>query len=507
MKYQNPIIPGFYPDPSICRVGSDYYLVTSSFQYFPGVPVFHSKDLVNWKQIGHCLTRPSQLPLNKERSSGGIYAPTIRYNDGIFYMVTTHVSNGGNFYVYTDNPAGEWSEPVFVDQAGIDPSLLFNDDGRVYFCSNGNNDSKESGIHLCEIDIKTGKNLTESKFIWSGTGGRYPEAPHIYKINNSYYLMIAEGGTEYGHMETIARSDSPWGPYETCPHNPILTHRNRGSHAIDGTGHGDLVMDENGKWWMVFLAFRTTNGQYHHLGRETFLAPAEWDKGGWPVVNGSGTVELIMETDLLNVEQMPIENQRDNFSTSKLGLCWNFIRNPYEGSWSLTEREGCLRLNGLAVTLNDVDSPSFIGRRQQHFNCSVRTLLDFSPQREGEEAGLTVLMDEKHHYDIAVIKMGLEKKLIVRRTIGSLSAITAVELLGDGPVTLEISADPTNYYFAYSTGTNPVKVIDKGETRYLTSEVAGGFTGVYFGMYATGNGCNCGVPADFHWFEYNCKPI
>ena len=204
--FRNPIIPGFYPDPSVCRVGEDYYLVTSTFEFFPGVPVFHSRDLVHWEQIGHALTRTSQLPLREAPPSGGIYAPTIRYHEGVFYMVTTNVSYGGNFYVTATDPAGPWSDPIYVDQAGIDPSLLFDDDGKVYFLSNGN-----GCMSICEIDIATGKKLAPTRPSWKGTGGRYPEAPHLYKINGLYYLMIAEVGTEYGHMETIARSASPYG--------------------------------------------------------------------------------------------------------------------------------------------------------------------------------------------------------------------------------------------------------------------------------------------------------
>jgi xylan 1,4-beta-xylosidase len=507
MKYRNPIIPGFYPDPSICRVGKDYYLVTSTFQYFPGVPIFHSTDLVNWKQIGHCLTRTSQLPLSKVRSSGGIYAPTIRYNNGRFYMVTTNVSYGGNFYVYTDDPSGEWSEPIWVDQGGIDPSLLFDDDGTVYFVSNAGDGKGKSGITLCEIDISTGKKLTESKFIWGGTGGRYPEAPHLYKINNLYYLMIAEGGTEYGHMETIARSKSPWGSFEMCTRNPILTHRDKEVHNIFGTGHADIVEDEDGNWWMVFLAFRNTYGQYHHLGRETFLAPMVWDEEGWPVVNGNGTVELSMETDKLSHEQLQECDIVDDFNKPSLNLCWNFIRNPYEGIWSLEERKGWLRLKGTEINLNDVDSPAFIGRRQQHFNCTVSALIEFFPKENGEEAGLTVFMDENHHYEIAIVWNGDNRKIIVRRTIGTLSAIVAQETIGDGSVFLYIDADEHDYHFAYSIESGSKRVLGYGENRYLSSEVAGGFTGAYFGMFATGNEKECTVPADFDWFKYSINKL
>jgi xylan 1,4-beta-xylosidase len=287
MQYNNPVIPGFYPDPSICWVGDDYYLVTSSFEYFPGVPIFHSKDLVNWRQIGHCLTTERQLPLAKAWSSGGIYAPTIRHHDGSFYMITTNVSGVGNFFVRSEQPVGPWSDPIPVAQSGIDPSLFFDDDGRVYFQSARNGD-EGNGIYQCEIDISTGSMLTESRLIWKGTGGAHPEAPHLYKINGYYYLIIAEGGTEYGHMVTIARSSDPYGPYEPCPNNPILSHRSLSS-SIHATGHADLVQAHDGSWWAVFLGIRPVSYPFgHHLGRETFLAPVTWSSDGWPVIGHGG---------------------------------------------------------------------------------------------------------------------------------------------------------------------------------------------------------------------------
>ena len=367
MNYQNPVIPGFYPDPSVCRVGDDYYLVTSTFQYFPGVPVFHSRDLVHWRQIGHCLTRESQLPLEHASSRGGIYAPTIRYHDGVFYMITTNVSAGKHFYVSTSDPAGEWSEPIWIDQEGIDPSFLFDGD-HVYFSW-----TMRGAIHQAEIEIATGRLLTEPRLIWHGTGGRYPEAPHLYKIDGIYYLMIAEGGTEYGHMETIARSSSPWGPFEPCPHNPILTHRNRSGHPIQATGHADLVQAQDGSWWAVFLAFRQSvpYANYHHLGRETFLAPVTRDADGWFHVNHDGTVELEMEVeaiaDGLPPQVWEPEPLRDDFDETVLPLYWNFLRAPNVANWSLTERPGWLRLKGTAFNLDSLDAVTFVGRRQQHF--------------------------------------------------------------------------------------------------------------------------------------------
>ncbi len=498
MKYQNPVISGFYPDPSICRVGKDYYLVTSSFEYFPGVPVFHSKDLINWRQIGYCLTRRSQLPLKKVKSSGGIFAPTIRCRNGTFYMTTTNITGGGNFFVSSENPAGDWSEPVWLDQSGIDPSFFFDDDGSVYFTSTGDNCIVQSAI-----DIKTGRRLTDTREIWRGTGGSYPEGPHLYKINGMYYLMIAEGGTEFGHMETIARSKSPWGPFDGCPRNPILTHRSS-VEPIQCAGHGDLVQAHDGKWWIVFLGIRG-NGHppCHYLGMETFLAPVEWDSGGWPAVGDNGRVYLEMDADCLPPHPREKRTARDDFDEKYLDLDWNFLRNPKKEDWSLAERPGFIRLTGSAVDLDDLDSPAFIGRRQKQFCCRARTALYFSPKAEKEEAGLTVFMNERHHYEIALTRLANKRCVIVRRRIGSLSAITARENTAAGPLILGIEADKDLYRFFYHRENRKAVILAEGETRYLSSEIAGGWTGVFFGIYATGNGRKAKTPAYFDWFEYS----
>lgn len=496
--YTNPILPGFYPDPSVCRAGEDYYLVTSSFEYFPGVPIFQSRDLLHWRQIGHCLTRASQLPLAGVGSSGGIYAPTLRYHQGFFYLITTNVSSGGNFYIFTDDPAGEWSEPIFVEPGGIDPSLCFDED-HVYLTGT------EGGIYQCEIDIKSGKRLTETRHIWSGTGGRYPEGPHLYHIGMYYYLMIAEGGTEYGHMETLARSQNPWGPFEPCPHNPILTHRDQGLNPIQGTGHADLIEAHDGSWWLVFLAFRTLSQYqaYHHLGRETFLAPVTWSADGWPLISPEKAVQLQIETATLPPHPWPAEPERDDFTAPNLRLCWNFLRNPDPTSWSLSERPGWLRLSGSARTLNDLASPAFLGRRQQHFACDARALLNFVPVNAGDEAGLTVLMNEQHHYEIAMTRLEGGIGIIVRRRIGDLTALVAAETIEADTVELAIQARADTYIFSYTLPGQETRELARGSARYLSSEVAGGFTGVYLGMYATGNGHACSNPADFDWFEYH----
>lgn len=493
-QYKNPILTGMYPDPSICRVGQDYYLVTSSFCYFPGVPIFHSRDLIHWAQIGHCLTRPSQLKLDHTiPSAHGIFAPTLRYHAGRFYMVTTLVSGGGNFYVWTDDPAGEWSDPLWLEQDGIDPSLLFDEDGRVYLTSTG----WPEGIIQSEIDLATGRPLAPPRLIWRGMGGRYPEGPHLYHIGPTYYLMISEGGTEYAHRVTLARSHSPWGPFEACPHNPIFTHMNLPDEPLQATGHADLVEDHAGNWWIVCLAIRPGH-QFpkHHLGRETILVPAAWDEAGWLVINEGKPAGLVIEAETLPAQPVSSPPTRDHFDRSALDLPWNFIRTPQTDFWSLAARPGWLRLTGNGRTLDELASPAFVGRRQQYLACETRALLDYQPRSSGDEAGLTIYQNEEHHYEIYLMQEQGQRFAAVRQRIGPLSATVARAAIAEGAVILMIDANPLEYIFAYAASDGTVNTLAKASTRYVSSEVAGGFTGVYIGMYVYG-----AAPADFDWFE------
>ncbi len=505
LRFQNPILPGFHPDPSICRVGEDYYLVNSSFAYFPGVPVFHSRDLVHWRQIGHCLTRPEQLPLGRGGVSGGIFAPSIRWHDGVFYMITTNVAQGGNFYVTARDPAGPWSDPIWVAQKGIDPSLLFHE-GRVYLNTTGPGVDPSSGetgqgILQSEIDIASGRLLTEPRLVWRGSGGAYPEGPHLYAIGDKFYLMVAEGGTEFGHTEVIARSDSPWGPWEGCPHNPILTHRSYAS-PIQALGHADLVEAQDGSWWLVCLGFRPSPAHAHHLGRETFLAPVTWDEHGWPVVGRGGRIQPEMEAPRLQPAAWPAVPERDDFDASQLGLKWNFLGTQPQGHWSLEQRPGSLALLGRAARLDDGLGVVFVGCRQEHFNCQAAAALDFSPAFEGEEAGLTVWMDQRHHDDLFVTRQNGQRLACLRRRTGSLSAVIARQELPDGPLTLRLRANRTYYALSIETAPGQEHTLGFGEAHYLSTEVAGGFTGVYFGLYASGNGRAGEAPAFFDWFDY-----
>ncbi|HSQ23686.1 MAG TPA: family 43 glycosylhydrolase, partial [Pyrinomonadaceae bacterium] len=315
--------------------------------------------------------------------------------------------------------------------------------------------------------------------------------------------MIAEGGTEYGHGETIARSRSPWGPFEASDGNPILTHRNFKSSPIQGTGHADLIQAHDGSWWAVFLGFRPASRLAHHLGRETFLAPVSWSKDGWPVINGNGTVTPRMEVKTLPQQVMAAPKKRDEFSASKLDLPWNFVRNLETARWSLTERPGWLRLRGSSTTLEDTETPPvFIGRRQQYFESEITTAIDFQPAKPGEGAGLALRMNNRHHYEFGIARDGGQRVVYLRYVIGSIRADAVRKTLGAGIVRLRIVSTAETYRFSYAVGDEAFHELGEVETRYLSSEVADGFTGVFIGMFATGNGKVSSTSADFDWFEY-----
>jgi xylan 1,4-beta-xylosidase len=487
-SYKNPVIPGFYPDPSICRVGDDYYLATSSFEYFPGVPILHSRDLINWMQIGHAITRRSQLDLSRTASSHGIFAPTLRYHDGIFYMITTDVGGQGHFYLTTTDPAGEWSDPIYVEGTGFDPDLFFDDDGKVYFTREN---FTEFGILQWQIDIASGKLMGEGHLIWEGVEDRLCEAPHIYKINGMYYLMVAEGGTHRGHMVMVGRSEYPWGPYEPAPHNPILTHRHRVMHHIQATGHADLVQTKDGLWWLVFLGIRQIKGSWHHLGRETFLAPVQWESG-WPVINSGEAIELEMKfpigTVLANRPQEALMSRIDTDFTSDFGLEWNFRGNP-DNSWFSHKKgeNGGLILQGTQGGLTKTTGCAFMGRRQCHF--SMRAEMEFlhEPKRADECAGLAVLMNENHFYALEVSS----SFVTVSITLGSLSVAGKSAGFKELPLAVEgryrfiITSDALKYRFFVCDGNGNEIQLGSMDSRYVSTEVAGGFTGVYIGPYAS----------------------
>ncbi len=496
--YRNPVIGGFHPDPSVCRVGEDYYLVCSSFEYFPGVPIFHSRDLVHWRQIGNVLDRPSQLHLPPGTlASGGIFAPTIRHHDGLFYMITTNVSDDrGHFLVTAERPEGPWSDPVWIDLPRVDPSLAWDEEGHCWLTT--------SGPRLARIDPASGEVLEGPVDIWAGTGGKYPEAPHLFQTGGWWYLLLSEGGTERGHAVSIARARSPRGPFEPGPVNPILTHRGT-SRPIQSTGHADLVCAPDGTWWMILLGARPRgySPEFQVLGRETFLVPVEW-VDGWPVV---GPVEERHPAPAA-WHPLPPPPVRDDFDAPVPAPCWISVRSRPDDSWSLTERPGRLTLHATGPTL-DRPGHTFFGRRQQHHDCRVSARLDPDPGR----AGLSVRLDEAHHYDLEV--SGGEASVIAR--IGPLRQVVARRPVAPGPLTLTVhcrTADPLppSVTSAAEAGAGPVGVGARGpdtiafsadgvllaelDGRYLSTEVATGFTGRVIGMYVTEGS------AAFDWFDY-----
>lgn len=475
MKYTNPVVKGFYPDPSVCYADGKYYLVCSSFQYFPGVPLYESDDLVNWTQIGHVLTRKNQVMLEKINSSGGVFAPTIRYNNGRFYMVTTNDTTHQNFYVYTDDIHGEWSDPIFVDQGGIDPSLLF-DDGHVYFISNGCDDYGEGGVVQCEINIETGEKLSHSKCIWKGSGGRYLESPHVYKINGGYYLMAAEGGTEYGHMITYARSESIWGEYKGYEKNPVLTNRNKAPYIIQGIGHGDLICDKNGDWHILCLGFRQIHMwmPYHTLGREVFLIPVQFGSDGWFTAGNDGTCEESYE---MKGDFVQNEKRSYTLENTAWNIDWCYLRHPHTENYELSDSKAVL--HGTDITLDDVDSPTFIGIRQRDFNMELTADISL----ESGEGGVTVYHCEQEHYEVALRSTESGCEAILKLNIGGIKHNqTAVPVSGN-KAKLIVRADSQIYNFYVNDGEKEVH-LGCGQAKYLSSEVCGGFTGVVLGMYA-----------------------
>lgn len=503
--FSNPILPGFHADPSITRVGDDYYLVTSSFEYFPGVPIFHSRDLVHWRQIGHVLTRKSQLNLEGVRASHGVFAPTIRHHNGVFHMIATVVGGGGNFYVTATNAAGPWSEPVWLDRAGIDPSLYFADDGKVYYTRQA--DGERGYISQQLLNLQTGRLEGQRKELWRGTGGVWPEGPHLDKVNGKYYLMISEGGTSYDHMVTVARSDSPWGPFEANPKNPILTHRHLPEHPFQGLGQVDLVETPDG-WWAVFLGYRPQGGRHHHLGREAFLAPVTWEDG-WPVINGGNPIPPILPAPNLPPHPWPAEPARDEFDSPILRPAWTHVRNPDPRNYSLTERPGWLRLRGAAVTLNEAASPTFLGRRQTHLTCQASVKLSFQPRGTNEEAGLVLRGNDRNHCAIFVTLRDGKRQVALRKFLdGRKSEPIEFQTVPDGDIVLAIESTPLHYHFYWSAPGGAPRRLGAVPTRALSTETLSAqpganfnFTGVFIGMFATGNGRPSAAPADFDWFD------
>jgi alpha-N-arabinofuranosidase len=531
-KSINPIIRGYNADPSICRVNDNYFLVTSSSEYFPGIPIYQSKDLVNWKMIGHVLNRPSQLNLESVDCTKGVFAPTIRYNNGLFYVVSTLTGvpagrPAGNFIVTAENPAGPWSDPVWLPEAqGIDPSLFFDDNGKVYYQGNYSPQPKKWNNHrnlwIQEFDVKSMKLIGKKVDIIEGSdfyqkgnidggikeGVDFFEAPHLYKKDGKYYLIAGHGGTFQNHAVSVWRSDHVFGPYEMNPANPILTHRDLpANHTITSTGHADLVQTQTGEWWMVYLARRPYGGDIHILGRETFLSPVDWS-GAWPIVNrngNTGRAELSVQRPNLKEKKWNSEMVKDEFKGKTLDPCWTFIRTPHSNWWSLTDRKGFLRVQLRPEMISEIVNPSFIGRRQESPNCSATVKMEFVPASGMEEAGLVVERDKDNYFRFT---LGNEAGRTVLRLFQRSGAkkediLLAKSDVNSGSIYLKISSEGVYYTFSYSAnGKDWILLKGKMDGSFLGMPHAGRFTGTFIGMYASSNGIESQNHADFDWFEY-----
>lgn len=475
MHYQNPVLRGFHPDPSVCRVGDDFYLVVSSFEYFPGIPIYHSRDLVNWTQIGNCLQRAEEFPLMNVGDSGGVWAPTIRWHNGLFYVTAT-LEGYGNFIVTAEDPAGAWSSPVWLKEVGgIDPSLFF-EDGHAWYCTNDRLDPDQEAITLEEVDVQTGRIIGQRYTLWSGMGAHFLEAPHIYHIGGWYYLLTAEGGTFYTHMITVARSRCLTGPYEACPTNPILTNACDPTWQVQCAGHGDLVEDAQGHWWMIHLGIRLARRTMTHLGRETFLTPVIW-QDEWPLCPGS---KAVLDADApLPAPRQPIQPFTADFSCIDWEPEWIFLRQ----NAGLYHRRipNAMLLYPQQQTMCD-PAPTFAAVRPLDFDCTVDTTFTFASCRPGDEAGLAVRLSSQFYITCTV---GPGRVLTLTQHMEDIHHVIATAVLPEGEVQLRLTADREKYVFSYwSNGT--YHVLGHASTRFLAVEIAGKcFTGTVMGLYTS----------------------
>jgi hypothetical protein len=483
VRFAEPIIPGFYPDPSVCRVGDDYFLAASSFEYFPGVPIFRSRDLHHWEQIGHALTRRTQFRLRGGGASRGIYAPTLRHHDGLFWLITTNVNDytGGQVLVTATDPAGPWSEPVFIPGAvGIDPDLTWDDDGTCYLTWNALDFADGGrGIRQAPLDAVSGDLLEGDYPVWQGTGLQAPEGAHMYRIGQYWYQMLAEGGTERGHSVTIARGSSPRGPFEPCPWNPVFTHRST-SHPVQNVGHADLVPTPDGRWAAVYLGARPSGSTpgYHVNGRETFLAGVDWIDG-WPVFDEARYAPSRVPTAFV-----------DRFGGAWLDLRWV---TPDSDLDAVTRFAG-----GIRTLLPRTDGLPALCTR-------VRDRRWTAEAEFGSGGVLTVWLDDRHWYGIRHADGTIRADM----RIGDLQTTVAVVEVGPAPAVLRIrSVDPStaplplghggpdDIVLSAVVGAQEL-VLARLDGRYLSTEVASGFTGRMLGLGAA-NG-----PSAIREFRYS----
>ncbi len=489
MELPNPLIPGFHPDPSVVQVGDDYYLATSTFEYRPGIPIFHSRDLTDWTLISHVVTRPGQQQLLGVPTGGGIWAPTIRWRDGVFYLIVADAMGRGMLLFTATDPAGAWSDGMpLTGFSGIDPDIAWGDDGTCYVTYSGlllqGPDTKHLGIQQVRFDLEAGRATEEPRSVWSGTGLMFPEAPHLYRIGSWWYLVIAEGGTERGHSVSVARSTSPAGPFVGCPANPVLSARST-DRPIQNTGHADLVRAPDGSWHLVLLGMRTKGmtRSFSPLGRETFATSVQW-VDEWPDVRPVTLTAGVTAPTFV-----------DEFTADVLGGEWIAVRR-FPADIAVVV-EGSLVLAGEGRTMAH-EQPTFVGRRQRRLDARVTASID----RCTGVGGLTVRYDEEHHYDIEI-----DGDDIVARA--SVPTITT-EHRGtrpNGTIVLfaEMTPPPPSRYswmtcdmiqFGYESEDGSRTVVGAFDGRSLSAETACSFTGRVIGLYSVSGELRCSQYAE-----------
>ena len=531
--FKNPILAGGYPDPSICKVGDTFYLVNSSFEYFPGLPIHKSTDLINWELIGHGLHRESQasstVNLVDVQSNGGIHAPTIRYNKGVYYIISTNVyydaeknkTDMVNFIITANNPAGPWSDPIHIEGApGIDPDLFFDDNGRVWYVGNQAPENPsfdgEGEIWLQELDLNEYSLIGERHLLWRGAcGGVWAEGPHMYKKDGKYYLIIAEGGTSFNHAVMVAMSENIEGPYISNPRNPILTSRHLSyDNWVNSTGHGDIVELDDGRYYMVILGIRNEINRGSNMGRETFIAPLSWErepfewkknKDLWPVVSPiSGKVEKENEVIFTNSTQINSYNFRDDFNSKTLGLKWNFRRLPLENIYSLDKREGFLRIFSNQNIIKERHRAALMGFKQNQTNFEYFTSMNFNPENNKSEAGISIFQKDDNYLNFTVVKKDGNFFIKVNAYNNNKLILKDEQLIPDykGKIKLKISSEEGEYKLFYSTRGFRYRLFDKLKNDILLSK---GYTGAHIGLYITSNGEDSNDYVDFDYVDYSVK--
>ncbi len=502
--YRNPILAGFHPDPSVVRVGKRFYMVNSSFAYYPGVPVFASRDLVHWRQVGAVIDRPAEFHYAGLGVSRGVFAPDISYHDGVFYVVNTFMDGGGTFVATAKDPAGSWSDPVWLPSVdGIDPSLFFDADGSAYLLYSGEPPggaqyAGQRALWLQHFDPATLRLVGPRKVVLhGGVDSDHPvwaEGPHLYQHAGWYYLAFAQGGTSLRHSEMVMRSHSPWGPFQPDPHNPILTQRDLPAgraQPIINAGHADLVETADGSWWAVFLASRAYDQVHFNTGRETFLLPVHW-QAGWPVILPHGQVvpRVVKGPSFMEqgVSQAPLSGNfdwRDDFKEATLRQAWLYLRAPMQAWLSLGAKPGWLAIDPLAAGLDSTGNPSFLARRQQHLAFAASTALE-PPAQPGVDAGIALFQNEHHWYFLGARRADSGLELFLQEDAGgSPRVIARAHVAVRGELRLKIVGDRGRCSFAYATpGGDWHWLVRDADATILSTDVAGGFVGAVVGPYA-----------------------